>query len=117
MKTVSYYDMELSDIVFQHDNASVHTAKIIKDWIDEKEMSVHDWPPHSSDLNPIEHVWREVKKRLDDLPRKPTSINTLWDKVQEVWENIDPDFCKRVVDWMPQCIEDVIKSKGGHTRW
>ncbi len=49
------------DRVFMQDNARVHTAKIVMDWLDEKGYSVMTWPPYSPDLNPIEMVWYRIK--------------------------------------------------------
>ena len=41
---------------FQQDNASIHKAGITKTWFEENAISLLDWPPHSPDLNPIEHI-------------------------------------------------------------
>jgi transposase len=39
------------------DNASIHTAKKVKDWFMGNGIITTDWPPYSPDLNPIEHAW------------------------------------------------------------
>ena len=49
---------------FQQDNASIHTAKITKDWLDAHNIELILWPPHSPDLNPIKHVWKALKQKL-----------------------------------------------------
>ena len=38
------------------DNASIHTAKKVKDWFKDMAIPLVDWPPYSPDLNPIEQV-------------------------------------------------------------
>ena len=44
------------DTIFMQDNASVYTAKIVKEWLEEMAIEVMKWPPYSPDLNPIENL-------------------------------------------------------------
>ena len=32
------------DFIFQQDNASIHTAKVAKAWLENKNITVLDWP-------------------------------------------------------------------------
>ena len=42
--------------VFQQDNARIHITQVTQDWFEQHGIWVIDWPPHSPDLNPIEHA-------------------------------------------------------------
>ena len=44
------------DSIFIQDNASIHTAHLVREWLDSNSIQVIDWPPYSPDLNPIENV-------------------------------------------------------------
>jgi len=39
-------------MIFMQDNAPIHTAKVVKDWLQSNAIPILDWPPYSPDLNP-----------------------------------------------------------------
>lgn len=43
--------------IFMQDNAPVHTARLVRDALEQIDINVIDWPPYSPDLNPIENLW------------------------------------------------------------
>jgi len=53
--------------IFQQDNAPVHTAHVVRDWLAEQEFEVMAWPPYSPDLNPIENLWALLKAKIYEL--------------------------------------------------
>lgn len=49
------------------DNASVHTAHIIRDLGQALRINVMIRPPYSPDLNPIENLWDVMKAKIYEL--------------------------------------------------
>jgi hypothetical protein len=43
----------------------VHTAIVVKEWLQEIAIKSINWPPSSPDLNPIEHAWMRLKETID----------------------------------------------------
>ncbi|CAM4732966.1 unnamed protein product [Leuciscus chuanchicus] len=71
---------------FQLDNDPKHTAKITKEWLHNNSVTVLEWPSQSPDLNPIEHLWRDMKMAVHQ--RLPSNLTELERICKEEWQRI-----------------------------
>jgi hypothetical protein len=117
METISFYELDAENVIFQQDNAPCHTSKMTKDAFSEIELEVLDWPAQSPDLNPIEHFWGYVARELKSNTRILQSKEELWDEIQKILTNVNQELCRKLIGTMPRRIIDVIKAKGGYTKW
>ena len=79
-----------------------------------QEFVVLKWSAQSPDLNPIEHLWATLKRRLNQYERPPKGMLELWECVEDCWDSITPNECQNLYRSMPKRIAAVIASKG---RW
>ncbi|KAG2209676.1 hypothetical protein INT46_004241 [Mucor plumbeus] len=110
----------LKSFRFQQDNARPHTSVPIKQWFQSQGFSLKPilgWPPQNPDLNPIEHVWNQLKRRLNEYPARATTIAELEARIHQEWYKLIKEDCLKHIDSMPNRIKAVIRSKGGPTRY
>ncbi len=100
-----------ADFIFQQDLAPTHTAKSTKSWLNDHGVGVLDWPANSPDLNPIENLWRIVKRKMRN--KRPKNADELKANVKETWASIPPQQCHKLI----RRIEAVIKAKGAPTKY
>jgi DDE superfamily endonuclease/Transposase len=95
---------------FLHDNDPKHTDGRVKEWLHRNGVTTMDFPTYSPDLNPIENVWSEMKRRVNEH-RCPDS-DTLQDAIHEEWLKIDVTYLRRLVHSMPKRCEKVVAAHG-----
>lgn len=100
---------------FQQDNDPKHTALIVKTWlIYYVPHQLHSFP-QSPDINPIEHIWDEMERRIRKF--HITDRNSLKDALERAWNEITPEITENLVSSMPKRLQAVIDSKGGPTKY
>ena len=74
-----------------------------------------NWPSMSPDLNPIEHLWGILKRKVEVC--KVSNIGQLHDVVMEELKSIPVATCETLVNSMPRRVKSVLDNDGGHTKY
>ncbi len=77
------------EIIFQQDNAQCHVSRLTLNWLQYHQVSVMDWPAQSPDLNPIKHLWSELKHQLDQV--KIQNQEQLFQTASQLWREMAPN--------------------------
>jgi transposase len=105
------------DFMLMHDNARPHVARIVNEYLDEVELNRLVWPPKSPDLNPIEHVWDMVGRRVRSRIPAPANLRELSVAVVQECDEIDQNDIRHLIEGMPRRMEAVVRARGGNTRY
>ena len=117
LDSIKYYELDQEEVIFQQDNDPKHTSKLAMDALEELNLNVLEWPSQSPDLNPIEHYWGHVARELKRRTGLITNKDDLWEELQKIQVEPNRDLCRKLIGTMPRRIIDVIKAKGGCTKW
>ncbi|KAF4622542.1 hypothetical protein D9613_008979 [Agrocybe pediades] len=101
-------------VEFQQDNAPSHRSKTTRQWFSDNQVRLFYHPPNSPDLNPIERVWWEIKKRLKDREQIPTTAEQLIVAVKEIWNELPVQEIDKHIDSMGKRAKAIFATKGGH---
>ncbi|GFV98709.1 transposable element Tcb1 transposase [Trichonephila clavipes] len=89
--------------LFMDDNAPCHRTVAAEQLLESEDIERMDWPARSPDLNPIEHVWDFLGRRLAAPTLPPVTIRELRLALQDEWAA------------MPQQLIDTLHSQHGQT--
>jgi transposase len=64
-------------MTLQQDNAINHTARSVRDFLQDRNVSVLPWPAKSPDLNPIAHAWDLLDRWVRARAIPPSNVREL----------------------------------------
>jgi transposase len=110
--------------MFMQDNARVHTSKYTKKWLESHGIWTIEHPPYSPDLNPIEHMWWALKRKLHQLHPEFDTLGDSqeeWDRfcegLKEAWLLIPDSLIKRLIYSMPKRLKACKNAQGYQTKY
>ena len=116
-QSIEYFEMDRTKVIFQQDNDRKHTSKKVSEWFKNHSIQLLDWRAQSPDLNPIEHLWRYLKQKLNEYEEPPKGMQELWERVEQQWEAIPQDICIRLIESITRRIAAVLKAKGKYIKY
>ena len=93
---------------------SKHTAKATQEWLRDNFVNVLEWPSQSPDLNPVKHLWRDLKM---SVYRRSSNLTELEWICSEERHKIPKSRCANLVASYPRRLEAVIAAKGASTKY
>ncbi|GFV61028.1 transposable element Tcb1 transposase [Trichonephila clavipes] len=103
------------DFILMDDNCRPHHANLVEDFLFEEEIVRVEWPACSPDLNPIEHVWDTLGRRVAGRQPPLQTLQELEIALLEEWYRIPQLVINSLIDSMPQKCSTLLAVRGNHT--
>jgi transposase/uncharacterized coiled-coil protein SlyX len=97
------------------DNAPQHKSVLVRTWLFNNGIQCIDFPPYSPDLNPIENLWADLARRVEEFQCE--TMEQLQDIVAEQWKKTSKKLLRTLARSMPERCQAVIEAKGDHTKY
>ena len=103
--------------VFMDDNATPHRCRAVNTFVVQAGITRMPWPANSPDINPIENIWGELGRRVQENHPLPANRQQLLQYLQQEWANLPQALITRTVNTMRQRCVDCVAARGGHIRF
>lgn len=103
--------------VFMDDNARPHRSRAVIDYLRGEAITTLPWPACSPDLNPIEHVWDIIGRKVRERAPPVQTLDELDNALHQEWLQLPQQQIRRLVAGMRRRLEAVIRVNGGYTKY
>ncbi|GFW29782.1 transposable element Tcb2 transposase [Trichonephila clavipes] len=100
--------------LFMNDNSPCHRTVAAKQLLESEDIERMDWPARSPDLNPIEHVWDFLGRRLAARTLPPVTIRELRLALQDEWAAMPQQLIDTLILSMGRRCETCLAVRGDH---
>ncbi|GFW81925.1 transposable element Tcb2 transposase [Trichonephila clavipes] len=85
------------DFIFMDGNARPHRTLAFEELLESEDITRIDWPAYSPDLNPIEHVWDALGRRITARLHHPENTQQLKQMLIEEWALLPQEMLHQLV--------------------
>ncbi|GFV34529.1 transposable element Tcb2 transposase [Trichonephila clavipes] len=100
--------------LFMDYNAPCHRTVAAEQLLESEDIERIDWPARSPDLNPVEHVWDFLGRRLAARTLPPVTIRELRLALQDEWAAMPQQLIDTLILSMGRRCETCLAVRGDH---
>ena len=110
------YVAAIADVfILMDDNCSSHRSNLMNDFLLEEGIIRTEWSGFSPSMNPIEHVWSILGRRVAGRLPLPQTLQGQERVLLEEWDRIPQLLINSLIDSMPQRCSMLLVIRGHHT--
>ena len=93
----------------------MHTSKLTSKYLNRNNINTITLPRCSPDLNPIENIFADLKRKLSK--ENISSVKDLEKQIRNFWSKLQKPYLTKLVNSMPNRLQEVIRRNGGMTKY
>ncbi|GBM13753.1 hypothetical protein AVEN_90017-1 [Araneus ventricosus] len=106
-----------TDAILMDDNAHPHRARLVRSYLESETIPRMAWLARSPDLNPIEHVWVMLGRRIACRSVPLGTLQELQQALLQEWPLLPQQAINDIIASMPRCCQACISARWYHTRY
>ena len=99
------------------DNDRPHGARVVRDYLCDESITTLPWQARNPDLNPTEHIWDIIGRRVKERTPLVQTLNELKQTLHQEWQRLSQVQIRRLVGSMRKRLAAVIRVNGGYTHY
>ena len=99
------------------DNARPHRAQIVQHFLQQEAVQTIPWPAMSPEMNPIEHAWDFIGRKIKQRNPRCQNIDELRTTILQEWQQFPQERLRRLVRCMTRRVTELQNKRGGYTRY
>ncbi|KAA8490539.1 Transposable element Tc3 transposase [Porphyridium purpureum] len=101
---------------FQQNNAPVHKSCLVKNFMNNENVELLDWPAYSPDFNIIENLWGILARKVYEGARQYQTVLELKNAILLAWETLDQPVMANLYASLPKRIFDCACLQGAYVQ-
>jgi transposase len=101
-------------LVYMDNNARPHRSRAVTAYLQSEAVTSVPWPSMSPDLNPIEHIWDMLGRRIQAREPPVQNIRQLEAALHREWQQLSQQDIRCLTGGMRHRVEAIIQTHGGY---